>query len=43
MKKIKAREYGGWMSYTYMKYNKGTSSNSFKWGGEGFEGERQWE
>jgi hypothetical protein len=26
------REYNGWSSYTYMKQNKETSYNCFKWG-----------
>jgi hypothetical protein len=34
MKEIKMRVYGGWTSYTYMKQNKETSCNCFKWGGE---------
>jgi hypothetical protein len=42
VKEIKVRVYGGWTSYTYMKRNKETSCNCFKWGREGFEGERRW-
>jgi hypothetical protein len=34
MKEIKMRVYGGWTAYTYMKQNKETSCNCFKWGGE---------
>jgi hypothetical protein len=29
---------GIWTSYTYMKQNKETSRNCFKWDGEGMEG-----
>jgi hypothetical protein len=42
MKEIKVRGYGGWTSYTYMKWNKENSCNLFKWGGEGLKGDRQW-
>jgi hypothetical protein len=38
MEEMMVREYGGWTSYTYMKSNKETSCNCFKWGGEGAEG-----
>jgi hypothetical protein len=38
MKEIKERVYGAWTSYTYMKYNKETSCNCFKWGGRGLRG-----
>jgi hypothetical protein len=40
MKEMEVREYGGWASYIYMKWNKETSYNGFKWGGKGIEGER---
>jgi hypothetical protein len=40
MKEIKVSEYDGWTSYIYMKWNKETSCNCFKWGGKGVEGER---
>jgi hypothetical protein len=42
-KEIKVREYGGWTSYIYMKQNKETSCNCFKWDGEQVKGKRQWE
>jgi hypothetical protein len=35
MKEIKARVYGRWTSYTYMKQNKATSCNCSKRSGEG--------
>jgi hypothetical protein len=38
MKEIKVRVYGGWTSYTYMKQNKETSCNCFKWGRRGARG-----
>jgi hypothetical protein len=40
--KIKVREYGAWTSYTYIKQNKETSCNYFKWDGDGIQGERRW-
>jgi hypothetical protein len=43
MKEAKAMVYGRWTSYTYMKWNKETSFNCFKWGGEEVEGKRLWE
>jgi hypothetical protein len=42
MEEMKVGECGGWTSYTYMKHNKETSCNCFKWGGEGVEEERWW-
>jgi hypothetical protein len=38
MKEIKVIVCGWWTSYTYMKQNKETSCNCFKWGGEGLRG-----
>jgi hypothetical protein len=38
MKKIKVRVYGSWTLYTYMKLNKETSCNCFKWVGRGLRG-----
>jgi hypothetical protein len=38
MKEIKVRVYDWWTSYTYMKQNKETSCNCFKWSWEGVGG-----
>jgi hypothetical protein len=40
MRESKARVYGGWISYTYMKQNKETSHKCFKWSCMGVEEER---
>jgi hypothetical protein len=40
---MKVRVCGRWTSYTYMKWNKETSCNCFKWGGEGVVGEKGWD
>jgi hypothetical protein len=40
MKEMKVREFGGWTSYTYMKQNKETSCNCFKYSGEWVERQR---
>jgi hypothetical protein len=42
MKEIKVKVYGGWISYTYMKWNKDSSCNCFKWVRERVKGERGW-
>jgi hypothetical protein len=43
MKEIKVSVYGWWTSDTYVKWNKETSCNCFKWGREGVKGERRWD
>jgi hypothetical protein len=42
MKEMKVTIYGRWTSYIYMKQNKETYCNCFKWGSEGSEAERWW-
>jgi hypothetical protein len=41
MKEVKVKVYVCWSSYIYMKENKETSCNCFKWGREGVEGTKQ--